>query len=208
MRHEDVLRGLVLPFDGAHFLLVYSSGFGTGANLRRVDGKRVATAASQPAMSPFPISGEAPGLRAPSVAFDGTNHVVAWMEGSQVRAARVSPGGAVLDTTPWEMSPVESSLEQRPTVVSDGISSLVLWASRPPEGSTLNTIHGTRTMAFDSTPGTPQVLAAAPWSDTFAAGTSVKRGQFLVAYTPGSRGRRMARTGSSRALPATTPRPR
>ncbi|MBZ4398246.1 Ig-like domain-containing protein [Myxococcus sp. AS-1-15] len=176
-------QDLSVSFDGSHFLLVYSSGFSTGANLMRVEGKRVAASPNQPAMSTFPISGESPGLRAPSVAFDGTNHVVAWMEGSQVRAARVSPGGAVLDTPAWEMSPVEASLEQRPRVVSDGISSLVLWASRPPEGSTLNTIHGTRTMAFDSTPGTPQVLAAAPWSDTFAAGTSVKRGQFLVAYS-------------------------
>ncbi|MCY1003238.1 Ig-like domain-containing protein [Myxococcus sp. MISCRS1] len=177
-------KDLSVSFDGTNYLVVYSTGFGsTGTNLRRVEGKPMPAAPDLPSASSFPIRGESPGLRAPSVAFDGTNHVVAWMEGSQVRGARVSPGGTVLDTTPWELSPVESSLEQRPTVVSDGISSLVLWASRPPEGSMLNTIHGTRTMAFDSTPGTPQVLASAPWSDTFAAGASVKRGQFLVAYS-------------------------
>ncbi|MCP3060051.1 cadherin-like domain-containing protein [Myxococcus sp. K38C18041901] len=176
-------KDLSVSTSGAHFLVVYSSGFNTGTNTRRVEGRLVATTSGQPGTNSFPISEAASGMRSPSAAFDGTNHVVAWMEGSQVRATRVSVGGTVLETTPWEMSPVESSLEQRPTVVSDGISSLVLWASRPPEGSTLNTIHGTRTMAFDSTPGTPQVLAAAPWSDTFAAGTSMKPGQFLVAYS-------------------------
>ncbi|GEN12362.1 hypothetical protein MFU01_73990 [Myxococcus fulvus] len=172
---------VAVSFDGTNFLLVYA----TGASDRHVEGRFVRRYGSPPGDSDTTglVSTQAPGLRHVSAAFDGTNHVVAWMEGSQVRATRVSPSGTMLETTPWEMSPVESSLKQRPTVVSDGISSLVLWASRPPEGSTLNAIHGTRTMAFDSTPGSPQVLASAPWSDAFAAGTAVKPGQFLVAYS-------------------------
>ncbi|WP_144370075.1 hypothetical protein [Myxococcus stipitatus] len=177
-------QDLAVSFDGTHFLVVLSTSFNSpGKNIRRVYAKPKGTSPDAPYIDPFPISGWAPGLRTPSVAFDGTNHVVAWMEGSQVRATRVSPDGVVLDTSPWEVSPVESSLEQRPTVVSDGSSSLVLWASRPFESSARNRIHGARTMAFDSTPGAPQVLASAPWSDTFAAGTSMKPGQFLVGYS-------------------------
>ncbi|QSQ19174.1 tandem-95 repeat protein [Pyxidicoccus parkwayensis] len=167
-----------VSFDGTHFLLVYSA----GTSATSVQGVLVGSN-GQTAASGFTISAESPGRRYPSVAFDGTNHVVAWVEGSQVRATRVSPEGIVLETPPWALSPVESSREQHPTVVSDGISSLVLWASRPREGASRNMIHGARTLASDSTPGAAQVLASAPWSDTFAAGASARPGQFLVAYS-------------------------
>ena len=63
----------------------------------------------------------------PQVAFDGTNYLVAWTDdrgGPGIFAARVTPGGTVLDPTGF----VVSSGGYRPTLAFDGTNYLVVWA--------------------------------------------------------------------------------
>jgi len=66
----------------------------------------------------------------PSVAFDGTNYLVAWENeiGRHTRAARVSPDGKVLDHPPIALvSGWQSAVNVNPTVAFDGTNYLVVF---------------------------------------------------------------------------------
>lgn len=73
----------------------------------------------------------APGIvdeNSPSVAWDGTNHLVVWLEaGNGVRGARVSPEGVVLDQTPLIISN-GSVRDSGPEVEWNGASYFVVWS--------------------------------------------------------------------------------
>ncbi|MCX6841532.1 MAG: hypothetical protein NTX53_04515 [candidate division WOR-3 bacterium] len=64
------------------------------------------------------------------VAFDGSNYVVVWQDSSggswDVRAARVSPEGAVLDPGGFDVSSATGD-QTLPDIASDGARSLVVW---------------------------------------------------------------------------------
>jgi hypothetical protein len=76
---------------------------------------------------------------APTVAFDGTNFLVAWGGSGPIQARRVSPGGAVLDPEPI----VLSSTPGVPEVSFGGGTYLVVW-DRFDSGSESAVIAGTR----------------------------------------------------------------
>jgi len=68
--------------------------------------------------------------REPDIIFDGQNYIVVWTEGvfssmHKVKAARVSPLGAVLDSgIPFGK---DAYLEYRPSIAFDGTRSLAVW---------------------------------------------------------------------------------
>ncbi|MFQ5910546.1 MAG: FlgD immunoglobulin-like domain containing protein [Thermoplasmata archaeon] len=68
---------------------------------------------------------------APSLAFDGTNHLVAWQDWrsgthSEIFGARVTKGGVVLDTLSIPIA-VGAYLHRYPSVAFDGTNYLVVW---------------------------------------------------------------------------------
>ncbi|MBM3331426.1 hypothetical protein FJY68_06175 [candidate division WOR-3 bacterium] len=67
-------------------------------------------------------------LTDPAVAFDGENFVAAWDEdrGMPIWAARVTPGGVVLDSTSI-LIPVTALVNYEPEVCPNGNGSVVLW---------------------------------------------------------------------------------
>src|SRR5207247_2151845 len=78
----------------------------------------------------FAISTASADQTVPSVAFGGANYLVAWMDqrngNLDIYAARVSPGGTVLDPSGI---PVTSNVRNQfnPAVVYDGTNYLVTW---------------------------------------------------------------------------------
>src|SRR5512144_1080434 len=66
-----------------------------------------------------------------AVAWDGTNYLVVWADvrgttGSDVRAARVSPAGTVVDAAPIVVSAATGD-QVLPSVAFDGTNYLVVW---------------------------------------------------------------------------------
>lgn len=82
-----------LGFDGTRYLLVYLSAIG------HLSGQFVKPATGQADGASFAIATSG-SIDSPAVGFDGTNYLVAWDDASQVKAARVSAAGTVLDATP------------------------------------------------------------------------------------------------------------
>ncbi|WP_437653532.1 hypothetical protein [Sorangium sp. So ce1182] len=83
---------------------------------------------------PFTVSTSANGQVAPSIAFDGSNFLVAWSEDRRaagggfwdVRATRVALSGAVLDVGGIAVE-TRSGWQTRPRAVFDGANTLVSW---------------------------------------------------------------------------------
>ena len=85
------------------------------------------------------ISGSSEVGREPDVCYGGDNHLVVWSQGefgggSQIRAARVSPAGVVLDT--GIVCGMDHYCEYRPSVAFDGEHFFVVWYNYvdPPAG--------------------------------------------------------------------------
>jgi len=79
----------------------------------------------------FPISINSGNQLAPSVAFDGVNHFVAWQDprglgAFDIYGVRVDTAGNILDTTEIHISAADNS-QEKPSVVFDGTKYLVTW---------------------------------------------------------------------------------
>jgi hypothetical protein len=78
----------------------------------------------------IPIKADQGVEREPDITFDGTNYVVVWSEGDfgaahKVRAARVTPQGAVVDSGVFFGK--DEYLEYRPSIAFDGTRCLAVW---------------------------------------------------------------------------------
>jgi hypothetical protein len=124
---------------------VYASRIGAGG---AVLGPRITVATSQSAMLTYKTS--------TGVAFDGTNFLVVWQDydygrGVAVYAARVSPEGSVLDTTPILIGDGGS----QPAVAFDGANYMVVWWDY--DFPTGRDIHATRISPSGAVLGTTTV---------------------------------------------------
>jgi len=96
-----------VAFDGSNFLVVWEQMASSGATLRSIMGVRVSPSGSLVG-SPITISNAPNGQSSPSVAFDGSNYLVVWLDMRNqttvtgipypdVYGARVSTAGVLLD---------------------------------------------------------------------------------------------------------------
>ncbi len=112
--------------DGNDFLVVWHDNRDGTSVIR---GARVSGQGALIDTAGFTISRDSVTTQRPSVARDGRNYVVVWIEfGSNrpVLASRVSSEGTVLDTVPIDMSPTVT-LNRNPAVASADSLSLVVW---------------------------------------------------------------------------------
>ncbi len=122
-----------IAFDGTNYLVVWGEvscgGCQPGADIA---GARVSVGGEVLDTSGIAISRAAGFQVLPSVAFDGTNYLVAWENcrtedfSYDIRGARVSVAGEVLDTSGIAIS-TSASYQAYPSIAFDGANYLVVW---------------------------------------------------------------------------------
>jgi large repetitive protein len=75
---------------------------------------------------PIPLGTTPLQEREPSVAWDGTNHLVVWSDGADIVGRRVALDGEILDDVPIVVSSAANN-QWRPSVVWNGSNFLVVW---------------------------------------------------------------------------------
>jgi hypothetical protein len=131
-----------VAFDGTNFLVTWQQLATSGATVGSIYAVRVSPAGVVVDPTPILIANPATGAFSPSVAFDGTNYLVVWLDtlpqgaspGSLtpgVYGARVSTNGVLLDGTPDPGGiPINTSSTlayDSPRVVYTGTEYLVVW---------------------------------------------------------------------------------
>ena len=119
-----------LAFDGTNYLVAWQADRCGCRNLD-VYGARVSSAGAVLDPDGIPISTAGFTQKAPSVAFDGANYLVAWEDARSgldwdAYGARVSPAGAVLDSNAIGISTVAGE-DRTPALAFDGTNYLVAW---------------------------------------------------------------------------------
>ncbi len=125
-------RNQALAWNGTHFLVVWT-------DLRNdpygdLYGARVTPDGGVVDVTGFPISSGPKGQSNASIAWDGTEFLVAWTEfdsstfDTDVRAARVTAGGAVLDPNGIVVATSPTAREESPSVSWNGSHFLVAWS--------------------------------------------------------------------------------
>lgn len=113
-----------VAFDGANYLVVWS-------RYRYPAAWDISAARVSPdgaVLDQFPVSTAAGDPKAPSVAFDGINYLVAWSTSgdSDVYGARLSPAGVVLDPTGIAIS-TASGFQGQPQITFGAENYFVVW---------------------------------------------------------------------------------
>ncbi len=113
--------------DGTNFLVVWQEYYGTAQGIR---GTRVSSAGSVVDPTPIDLVSQNATLLYPTVAHDGTNFLVVWVDGRNgnydVYGTRVSGAGTVLDSTGIAIS-TATGLKRWPKVAHNGTNFLVVW---------------------------------------------------------------------------------
>jgi hypothetical protein len=116
-----------LAFDGTNHLVVWSASFETSSE---VFGARVSRSGAVLDPEGIRISPEVGSQFNPNVAFDGTNHLVAFEDNregvTQVSGARVGRNGVVRDPTSF---PIANAYANVTDIGFDGTNHLVLWSA-------------------------------------------------------------------------------
>jgi hypothetical protein len=132
-----------VAFDGTNYLVAWDD---DRSDSWDIYGARVTPAGAVLDWARFAISDEADDQRSPSVAFDGTNYLVVWVDtrsGSGFRdiyGARVTPGGVVVDPGGIAISEAPDR-QYSPSIAFDGTNYLVAWTD---ERSGIPDIYGAR----------------------------------------------------------------
>ncbi|MDC0713220.1 DUF5011 domain-containing protein [Stigmatella sp. ncwal1] len=124
-----------VAFDGTNYLVTYGGGRGYGApgvvngvmaiRVRPSDGTRIESDSFLVAR--LGIETEGAGL-GPQVTYAGGNYLVAWQQGGEVKAARISAStGQVLDTSPLALGTTGSG--RLPAVAAQADTFLAVWSA-------------------------------------------------------------------------------
>jgi hypothetical protein len=110
-----------LAFDGENYLVAWCRG--------DIYGARVTPSGAVLDSAGFAISTAPNNQEYPVLTFDGTNYLVVWQDrrsGVDIYGARVTPAGAVLDSTGIAIS-TAANAQEYPALVFDGDNYLVVW---------------------------------------------------------------------------------
>ena len=130
-------KGISMPtigFDGTNYFAVWEDYRG-GSGAPDIDGTRLDAAGTILDKNHIAVSATIVQEKAPALAFDGTNYLVAWIQhpsyalGSEtfVHGARVTKAGKVLDTPSLEIEGDTYTACAGITVVNDGMGFLVVY---------------------------------------------------------------------------------
>lgn len=126
-----------ISFDGTNYFVVWKQMASSGAVVGNVYGVHVTPAGAVVEAAPLAISTAAAGQDHPKVAFDGSNHLVVWIDrrsnqNGDLYGARVSPATGLLDGPPdiggFAIHTGQALGHASPGVVFLGTEYLVSWA--------------------------------------------------------------------------------
>lgn len=145
----------------------------------------------------------------PTLAHDGLNFLVVWSEyrgttGEDIYGARVSSGGAVLDTAGISIS-AAANTQTRPAVVHNGVNFLVVWQDY--RSASTSDIYGARVNSSGTLLDTTGIAISTAASDQYFPVVAQNGADFLVAwqdYRSGSSDIYGARVNSGGVLLDTT----
>ena len=136
-----------VAWNGSDFLVVWQDNNPNEYNAD-VRGARVSSAGTVLDPDGFDVSADSFFQRMPAASSDGSNWMVTWHDGRveeevDIRCARVSPGGAVLDPDGIRVAP-DSAYQHEPAVDFNGTNFLVTWRDERGEFPNEDEIYGAR----------------------------------------------------------------
>src|SRR5512133_19115 len=209
--------GYAVAWGGTNYLVAWADVRGTtGSDIRAArvspDGMLVDTAT-------ILVSAASGDQIVPSVAFDGTNYLVVWQDhriagDRDIRAARVTPAGNVLD--PASIAISQPGNQANPSVAFDGTSFLVvfedqrnqvgdIWAARlDPSGALLSTFPVCTAAGLQVQPSLACAggTCLAAWRDQRNGGPDVYGARINASGVLDASGIGISRASSSQGLPA------
>lgn len=132
-----------LAFDGSQYVVVYEDEYGGTKDLKEV----TVSPSGEVGTSPNIIIATSSNEAKPTLAIGPGNHLVAWQDDRSgpndvdIRAARISPTGSVLDTLGLALS-FATGGQTSPAVASDGSGYLVVWQDDRDQGYEGSDIYG------------------------------------------------------------------
>ncbi len=169
-----------IAFDGANYLVVWAD---DRTGYSNVWGARVGPAGAPIDATPFAVSPVAAAQTEPSVAFDGTNFVIAWRDErggavGDIYAARVSPAGQVIDA---QAIPIDTGAEDsHPFVAPRPNGSIIIWAD---VAFGLSRENGALLDTNGVTQPPVQLFSATVIDEEFQASVAWAGGAYVLAYS-------------------------
>ncbi|MGC4119156.1 MAG: hypothetical protein QM765_32235 [Myxococcales bacterium] len=168
-----------VDFDGVNYLVVWSDGKWGNSD---IFGTRVSPAGAVLDPSGISICQTPVAQTTPAVAFDGTNHVVAWTDarngGADLYAARVDRAATVLDSGGFSVSR-GTAAEQAPTVSCAGATCLAIWQDQ--RAGTTWDVYGAR-LGAGAVLDAAGVLVSSAANDELAPAVAFDGTNYLVVW--------------------------
>ena len=161
-----------IAFDGSNFLVSWQQHTSSGATAASILATRISPSGASVDASPLLVAATANGQYQPSVAFDGTNYLVAWQDlrtnpnVAEIFGARVAPGAtlALIDgpatSGGFAIATGGTAPRTAPRVAFDGSEYLVVWTSSGYAGNGAQGVQATRVTTAGA-PAVPSTMAIA-----------------------------------------------
>ena len=128
-REGDVARTPSVAFDGANYLVTWSSGEG----LADIEGKRVSPTGVVLDRTPITVSSAPDVQEQPQVVFDGTNYLAVWQDQRNgtydIYGTRITPAGTVLDPDGFPVCQAVNG-QELPGLAAGPSNLLVAWQDK------------------------------------------------------------------------------